>query len=146
MRVREVMTSAPVSSNPDAKVDLIAKLMLDQNCGEIPICEDGKVIGVVTDRDIACRSFAVGRKNPLDVTAREIMTRNVYTISPDNDVSAALQMMEENKVRRLPVTENGNLVGIVSVADFTTHVPESLVGQLVTAVSLPTIEVAVPAP
>ena len=146
MKVKEIMTPTPVSTGPDVKLDFVATLMVDNNCGEIPICEGGKVLGVVTDRDIACRSFAVGRKNPLDVTAREIMTRNVYTIAPDAEVATALQMMEENRVRRLPVVDNGKLIGMVSVADLASHIDEKRAGQLVTAVSRPVVEAAVPAP
>jgi signal-transduction protein with cAMP-binding, CBS, and nucleotidyltransferase domain len=80
------------------------------------------------------------------MTAAEVMTRNVYTVAEDENVTTAMRLMEENKVRRLPVTRGGKIVGILSVADFSTHLPESKIGQLVTAVSRPVIEMAVPAP
>lgn len=145
MKIKELMTPQPVFCAPETKVPDITHLMVDRDCGVIPICDDGRIVGVVTDRDVACRAFATG-KNPLDIQAREIMTKDVFTISDRDDVDLALHSMQEHHVRRLPVVHDGHLVGIVSMADLVSFVPTVKLASLVTAVSQPSIEVAIPAP
>jgi CBS domain-containing protein len=145
MKVKEIMTEAPATCSPDTTLDKIAKLMIERNCGEIPVSEGPQLVGVITDRDIACRGFT-GERNPLDITAREIMTKDVITVSERDDVDVALKLMQDRQVRRLPVVHDGNIIGIVSVADLVPSLPHTKVARLVTEVSRPTIEVAVPAP
>ena len=73
MKIKDVMTEAPAVCTPETTLEAVAKLMLEHDCGEIPVCDGAEVIGVVTDRDIACRAFT-GSKNPLQVQVGEIMT------------------------------------------------------------------------
>lgn len=147
MRIKDIMTKAPACCAPDTKLEDVTKLMLLHNCGEIPVVDDGKLLGVITDRDIACRGFAAG-KNPLDIPARTIMTPNPYTVAADADLDDALDTMEKYHVRRLPVLRNGKVVGIVSQTDLIPHLPNHKVAELVGAIAkLPLARTAaVPAP
>lgn len=145
MKIREVMTKNPAVCTPDAKLDDVVKLMIERDCGEIPILAGTQIVGVITDRDIACRGFAQG-KNPLDIPVREIMTKPVFTISENDELDTALLRMREHHVRRLPVVRDSKLTGIISVADLIADLPNNKIAQLVSAVSKPIIEVAVPAP
>ena len=117
MLVRDVMTRRPVCCNPNDTLDTVAKLMLEHDCGEIPVCDGNALIGVVTDRDITCRAVATG-KPVLTVPVRDVMTRNVYSVEQHEKIEAALNLMEEKMVRRLPVVNQmGMIVGIISLAD-----------------------------
>ena len=147
MKIRDIMTEAPACCAPDTKLEDVTKLMLLHNCGEIPVIENDHLVGVVTDRDIACRGFASGR-NPLDVPAKAIMTPNPHTVAADADLDIALVLMEKFHVRRLPVLQAGNLVGIVSQTDLIPHLPNHKVAELVAGIArLPIAKTAVvPAP
>lgn len=136
MRVRQVMTQAPACCTPDTKLFVVARMMVEHDCGEIPICDGAEVIGVVTDRDIACRAVARGM-NPLDTPVRAVMTSEPYTVSENADLVDAVTLMEEHRVRRLPVTREGQLIGIVSQADLIQNLPYDKVLELLTAVSKP---------
>lgn len=144
MKIREIMTRAPASCSVDMRLDGAAKLMIERDCGAIPVCDGARLIGIITDRDIACRGLGQG-KNPLDVTVGEVMTLNVYSVREDDDVSTALRLMEENRVRRLPVTRgDGELVGIVAMADLVSYLPGATIASLVNAVSRPNAEITLP--
>lgn len=138
MRVRQVMTQSPACCTPDTKLFAVAKMMVEHDCGEIPICDGGEVIGVVTDRDIACRAVSRGM-NPLDTPVRAVMTSEPYTVSENADLIDAVTLMEEHRVRRLPVTREGQLIGIVSQADLIQNLPYDKVLELLTAVSKPRV-------
>lgn len=138
MRVRQVMTQAPACCTPDTKLFVVARMMVEHDCGEIPICDGAEVIGVVTDRDIACRAVARGM-NPLDTPVRAVMTSEPYTVSENADVVDAVTLMEEHRVRRLPVTREGQLIGILSQADLIQNLPYDKVLELLTAVSKPAV-------
>ncbi|HEV2720551.1 MAG TPA: CBS domain-containing protein, partial [Thermoanaerobaculia bacterium] len=117
MYVTEIMTPAPVVCSPDDKADYAAKLMLNHNIGEIPVCDGPKLLGVVTDRDITVRGTATG-KSPGDIEVRTLMTHTVYTANEFDQVEKAADLMESKHVRRLPVVDrNGRLVGILSRTD-----------------------------
>jgi len=135
MLIRDIMTGDPVYCTPETKLDAVAKLMLDHDCGEIPVCENGTLVGVITDRDIACRALARGQ-NPIELTAREVMTREVVTVAEVDDLDTAERRMEKHQVRRLPVTRDRKLIGIVSLADLAPQLPSPKVANLVTAVSM----------
>lgn len=142
MKIKDVMTKNPVYCTPETKLDTVAHLMLEHNCGEIPILDDrDELIGVVTDRDIACRGFTHGH-NPFDVPVREIMTTEVVTTTENEDVDLALIRMQDSKVRRLPVVRGDKLVGIISLADLTDFVRT---GRPMAFVSPPANDI-VPAP
>lgn len=110
-------------------------MMLDHDCGEIPVCEGAKLVGVITDRDITCRAVALG-KTPATVPVSEVMTSNVYTIGPNEKLERALTMMETKLVRRLSVVDDsGKIVGIVSQADLVVKAPMLKVGRALRSVS-----------
>jgi CBS domain-containing protein len=135
MLVKHVMSTAPACCSPDTNLGAVAKLMLEHDCGEIPICDGTKLVGVITDRDIACRGFLTG-KNPLDVPVKDVMTRTVFTISPDDPIDLALDEMEKYQVRRLPVVDHsGKVIGMVSQADVVGKVPPAKAVELLKAIS-----------
>jgi len=122
MLVRELMTKNPICCTPRERVDKIALMMLEYDCGEIPICDNGKLVGVITDRDIACR--AVAHDKPLNTPARDVMTRKPFTITADVHVDRALELMEEKQIRRLPVVNaTGEILGIISQKDIVEKLP-----------------------
>lgn len=116
MRVREIMSKDIASLRSDDSVERAAQLMKQYNCGSIPVCTDDKIIGIVTDRDIAVRSVASGE----DITEQrvgDIMTENVVFGSPEMEVSDAARLMSDRQIRRLPIVENNSLIGIVALGD-----------------------------
>jgi CBS domain-containing protein len=134
-RIREVMTSDPRSLESGSTVMEAARLMRDEDAGSIPIVEGEKLVGTVTDRDIAIRVVAEGRE-PESVTVGEIASRELVTIDPQQDLDEALRLMARHQVRRLPVVEeDGKLVGIVAQADIAEHASDSRTGQLVEDIS-----------
>ena len=123
MRVREIMTANLVCASPDTPLQEVARMMVDNDCGGVPVCEPTtkRLVGFVTDRDIVCRTLARGI-NSLDKTAQDVMTTNLHTIGPDSSVEDCLQMMERFQVRRMPVIEGDyRIIGIVSQADLARH-------------------------
>ncbi len=131
MLIKEAMTPSPTCCKPDDTLNTVAKLMVEHDCGEIPVHDGKEIVGVITDRDIVCRAVAV-HKNPSAVTASEVMTRNVYTIAEDDDLEDALDLMEQMVIHRLPVVDGaGKLVGIVSEADLIANAPAIEVARAV---------------
>ncbi|MBB5323808.1 CBS domain-containing protein [Anoxybacillus tepidamans] len=117
--VREIMTANVDYCTPLDNVFEAAVKMRDLNVGAIPVVENGRLIGMVTDRDLVVRGIAEKRPGSSQVT--EVMSKDVITTSPDTSVQEAAQQMAEHQIRRLPVVENGRLVGIVSLGDLATH-------------------------
>lgn len=117
MKISECMTRDVQVAQADQPIRKAAQFMLKTDAGSIPVCEGDRLIGMVTDRDLAVRALAEGRGPETPV--REIMTDDVVCCFEDEDVEIAAQKMSENKVRRLPiVSRNGEkLVGIVSLGD-----------------------------
>jgi len=135
MLIKDVMTTKPACCDPADTLDDVARLMLKNDCGEIPVCDGEKVLGVITDRDITLRAVATGR-TPAAVPVREVMTNKVVTVKETEKLDKALDLMQENLVRRLPVlNDDGKLVGIVSEADLVAKVPTLKVARLVRSVS-----------
>ena len=117
MKVNEIMSRQVVTLKPDSSVASAARLMRRVNLGSIPVCgEDGKIRGMVTDRDITVRCIA-SDSDPQVTPVKEIMTRRVITVEGEDDIRCAAQLMTENRVRRLPVTHDGRLTGFISLAD-----------------------------
>ena len=116
MKVREIMTGKPKCCGPDTNLAEAIELMWTNDCGALPVVEDGNLIGMVTDRDV---SIAVGTRNcrPSDVKVKEVATRAIQTCAPDDDVDAAMATMRRAQVRRLPVMEDGTLAGILTLND-----------------------------
>ena len=117
MRVKDCMTKQVISVGAGEPVSVAARLMARYNLGALPVRgADGQLEGMLTDRDIVLRCIAAER-SPKAVRVREVMTRRVAAAAPDTDAAAAAGIMAARQVRRLPVTEEGRLVGMVSLAD-----------------------------
>ena len=120
MQVRDFMTPSVVSITPGESAALAARLMSRHNVGSLPVCgEDGHLRGIVTDRDLVLRCVAA-EEDPAQTPVRDIMTRNCTVISPNDDPREATRLMATRQVRRLPVLEEGRLVGMVSLGDLAT--------------------------
>jgi CBS domain-containing protein len=133
--VRDVMTSDVECVGENETVLDAAKKLAELDVGAMPICgEDNRLKGMLTDRDIVVKTLAQDR-NPGDVRAGELAQGEPVTIAPDDPVEDALRKMKEHKVRRLPVLEGDDLVGVVSQADLAVNVDEEQVGDLVEAIS-----------
>lgn len=116
MTVQEVMTAFPDTISADTSIHKAALMMRDENIGVIPIVDDlGSLVGIVTDRDIVVQAVAEGRG--ADTPVRECMSRSVDTVALDTTVEQAMLLMSQQQIRRVPVVENGRLVGIVSLGD-----------------------------
>ena len=117
MKVRELMSNPVIRVSPEESVAVAARALSHYNIGILPVCgEDGRVCGLVTDRDLVTRCVASGR-NPANTPIREVMTRNVISVRPDMDAGAAAHLMGREQIRRLPVMENEKLCGMVSLGD-----------------------------
>ena len=117
MTVREIMNTDVVSVAPEESVRCAARLMSRHNIGALPVCaEGGRLRGIVTDRDIVLRCVAQ-EMDPAETPVREIMTRAMVTAAPDDELACAAGRMADSQVRRVPVVENGRLVGMVALGD-----------------------------
>ena len=133
--IKDVMTSDPCTIDADKSVAYAAKMMRDEDVGVAPIVESDKLVGMLTDRDIAVRVVAEG-KDPERVTVREVASRQVVTVDPQQDLEEALRIMAKHQVRRLPVVEqDGRLVGVVAQADVAREGDDKETGQLVQEIS-----------
>jgi CBS domain-containing protein len=133
---RDVMTPDPACCTPDTTLDQVAKLMVLNDCGEIPVIDGAdQPIGVVTDRDIVCRVVAQG-KNPLVHTAEQYMSHPIVTVRTDAPIDEVLSLMEKHQIRRVPVVdERGCCAGIIAQADVAWTGGEREVAELVREVS-----------
>ena len=117
MKLREVMTNPVIRIHPDETVAVAARTLTHYNIGILPVCGgDGRICGLVTDRDLVTRCLASGR-SPLTTPVRDVMTSQVITARPDTDTTTAAGLMGREQIRRLPVVENGRLCGMVSLGD-----------------------------
>ena len=115
-RCREIMTKSVRTATPDMSLRDVALLMRDGDMGAVPVVEDGKLIGIVTDRDIVVRVVAEG--NGAATPIRDAMTTELFTVTPDDFVFEAIRLMGDKQVRRVPVIDNnGELAGIIAMAD-----------------------------
>jgi CBS domain-containing protein len=114
--VQEVMTTDPVALDASETVGEAARRMKAEDIGDVIVVQDGRICGVVTDRDIVVRVLAEGR-DPNQTQLGDVCSREVATVSPDDDLTAAGDLMRDRAVRRVPVVENGKPVGIVSIGD-----------------------------
>jgi CBS domain-containing protein len=114
--VKDVMTSAPISVPPSAFAWDAARLMKEQNIGDVIVMDGDRLCGIVTDRDLVVRVIGEGR-DPSRTPVGEICSEDLVTVSPKDNTEDAARVMREHAIRRLPVTENGKPVGIVSIGD-----------------------------
>jgi CBS domain-containing protein len=132
--IKDVMTSEVRACEPSATVVDAAKIMAQEDVGPVPVVEDGRLTGIVTDRDITVRVVAEDR-DPSSTTIGEIASTKLVTVSPDDDLETALKLLAENQVRRIPVVEGDRLVGIVAQADIARLGSDAKTGEVVEEIS-----------
>jgi CBS domain-containing protein len=115
-RIREVMTESVIKLPSSATLFQAARQMRDADVGSVVVEDEGRVVGLVTDRDLVVRAIADGR-DPETTPLSEVASTNLVTVSPDDDMDLAIQIMIERSLRRVPVLERGKIVGIVSLGD-----------------------------
>ena len=136
MKVKEAMHKGVDWVSPDTPVTELAKLMCEHDVGAIPIGENDRLIGMVTDRDIVCKGLAQDNFDTQRATARDVMTPGFHCCRDDVDLAKAVRRMEELKIRRLPViNKSKRLVGILSLGDVSQVAPGALVSECVRSVS-----------
>ncbi len=138
MKVKDIMTENPAFCLTTTSLEETARMMNEYDCGCIPVVEDAdskKPIGTITDRDITIRTVAHG-KNPMQMTAGEVMTTEAVTVTPDTSVEECCNIMEKNQIRRVVVVdENGACCGMVAQADVAINASENKTAEVVQEVS-----------
>lgn len=136
MKIRDVMTGPVIRISPEESVAVAARTLNQYNIGALPVCGgDGKLCGLITDRDLVVRCLASGR-NPEYTPVKQVMTRNVVSAVPDMDTGEAARIMGQQQIRRLPVMENGKLCGMISLGDLANHKQTTLdAGDALTKIS-----------
>lgn len=126
---RHVETLAPNESIKEA-----ARRMAQRDIGYFPVCEHGLLVGIITDRDITCR--AVGDQHKAEKKVADVMSKGVAYCFDDDDLTTAIRLMEQNRIRRIPVLDRAqHLVGVLSLTDIARHAPHKLTAELLEAVS-----------
>jgi CBS domain-containing protein len=133
--VQDAMTSDPCTIDAEQTVAYAAKMMRDEDVGIAPVVEGERLVGTLTDRDIAVRVVAEG-KDPQTLKARDVASTSLITVAPEQDLDEALRLMANHQVRRLPVVEeDGRVVGVLAQADVAEHAKEKKVGEMVEEIS-----------
>src|SRR5262245_31117937 len=128
--IRSVMNSNPTALGPQATVMEAALAMREREIGDVVILEGGRLCGILTDRDIVVRALALGN-DPYETRVADICSRQLTTVSPDESVHQAVQLMRQKAIRRLPVEEGGHVVGIVSLGDLAIELDQaSALGEI----------------
>jgi CBS domain-containing protein len=139
MQVKDIMTSDPAVCTPESSLIEVAKMMVDYDCGEIPVVENLETrvpIGVITDRDIVTRTIGAGL-DPMDLNAADCMSMPVVTVTPETSFEECQRVLEEKQIRRVPVVDkNGACCGIVALADITKYASEQDAGKVLQEVSV----------
>jgi CBS domain-containing protein len=136
-KVRDVMTAGPVCVTPDTPVSVVAEVMDADNIGAVPVVEDDRLTGMITDRDIVVRAIARG-KDPRGMPVREIYSTDVVAVTPDDKLNDVVSIMAGQQIRRLPVVDGEHhLVGVISQADIAIEAKEKRVGEMVEEISKP---------
>ena len=120
MHIRDVMTPNPRTVSPDDSIQNAARIMRDCDTGAVPVVDNGRPVGIVTDRDIVVRTVAEGR-DPNRAMLGEICSRHLVHVAPDDPIERAIDLMREYAVRRLPVVHNGAPIGILSLGDLASY-------------------------
>lgn len=141
MKVKDIMTADPACCISETALQEVAQMMIDHDCGEIPVVENWETklpIGVITDRDIVCRTVARGL-NPLDLTVADCMSSPCVTVTPEMSIAECNRVLEDNKIRRVPVVDAaGRCCGIVALADIALHAQQGVTAEVVKELSEPT--------
>jgi CBS domain-containing protein len=133
--LRDLMTPNPCAIDKDKPVEYAAKMMRDEDVGLAPIVDSDRLVGMFTDRDVAVRVVAEG-KDPQTAKVSEVMSRELVTIDPDQELEEALRLMSKHQVRRLPVVEeDGRLIGVIAQADIARELGAKTTGDLVEDIS-----------
>jgi CBS domain-containing protein len=136
MKVKDVMHKGVDWVSPDTPVAELAKLMRDHDVGAIPIGENDRLVGMVTDRDIVCKGLAQDNFDTRSTTARDVMTAEIHCCREDEDLTKAVRHMDELKVRRLPViNKNKRMIGILSLGDVSRSASADLLLECIKSVS-----------
>jgi CBS domain-containing protein len=133
-QIRDVMTSNPTTVERSTSVLEAAKVMTGEDVGPLPVIEGGRLVGIVTDRDIVTRVLAEER-DPQSTTVGDICSSDLITVTPEDDLDHALRKMASAQVRRLPVVEGDRIIGIVAQADVARLAPEQQTGEIVEEIS-----------
>ena len=137
MKVKELMTPNPTVVRPEDSAAQAATLMKQKDCGSLPVVsKDGKLVGIVTDRDIVIRVVAAG-KDPKSTPISAVMSADPVTLSPDESDDDAEKLMAQSQVRRLPVVEGGKLVGILVTAQLARRGNTAELGETIKEISEP---------
>jgi CBS domain-containing protein len=133
-KVEQAMTSDVRTVEPNTSLVEAARIMRDEDAGSVPVVEDGRVIGIVTDRDIVVRAVADGR-DPGSTAVSDVCSTDPVTVEPNQDLDEALRLMAQHQVRRLPVVEGDRLVGVLAQADVARATGDQETGELVDEIS-----------
>ena len=138
MKVREIMTSGSLATATlDTTLEEIASMMKAEDVGAIPVLDDEeKLAGIITDRDIVVRAIAEG-EDPTECTAEDILSEQLHTIQPDADLAEAIELMSQHQIRRLPVVEEDQVIGIISLGDVSVKSQPEEAGEALEDISLP---------
>jgi CBS domain-containing protein len=134
--VRQVMTPIVRTVRPSQSLVEAAEVMKGEDVGSVPVVEEGRLAGILTDRDIVTRAVAE-RRDPQAVKVDEVASRDLVTVEPEQDLDEALALMAQHQVRRLPVVEEGRLVGMLAQADVALEGKEKRIGETVEEISRP---------
>jgi len=135
MKVKDVMHKGVTWVSPDTAIGELARKMRDENIGSIPVGENDRLIGMVTDRDLAIKAFADG-KDPATLTARDVLSGPILYCRSEEDIDDAVRIMEDHQVRRLPVIdENKRMVGMLSLGDIASSTDRAFSGEVVQMVA-----------
>jgi CBS domain-containing protein len=115
MKIKEIMTTDVRAVSANDSISEAANIMKQLDVGAVPVLDNHLLVGIITDRDLVLRAVAEGKNS--DERVSTIMTKNITTVSPDTDVHKAADLMASQQIRRLPIVDNGRLVGIVSIGD-----------------------------
>jgi CBS domain-containing protein len=132
--VKDAMSSDVKTAAPSQSLTDVARLMKQEDVGSVPVVDGERLIGMVTDRDIVVRGIADG-SDPHAIKAGDIASRDVVTVRPGDDLDDAMRLMAQHQVRRLPVVDDGHLVGVVAQADVAQEAKEKDVGHVVEEIS-----------
>lgn len=133
-QIRDVMTSNPTTVERSTTVLEAAKVMAGEDVGPLPVTDGGRLVGIVTDRDVVVRVLAEER-DPQSTTVGDICSSDLVTVTPDDELDQALRKMASAQVRRLPVVEGDRIIGIVAQADVARQAPEQQTGEIVEEIS-----------
>ena len=135
MKVRELMSALVETARPNQSVKDLAEQMRKHGIGYFPICDHGRLLGIVTDRDVVCRVVAEGR-DPSSTKLRDVMSKGVAYCFDEDDLTTAVQLMEQIRMRRIPVIDRSeHLRGVLSLTDIARHAPGRMTADIIVAVS-----------